>query len=159
MGSNTKENSLTTRPHAKHKISAEEFEVSGALWVTVAITNFKHSPSLTRLTKPFPEGLAKEKVYSPPRIKYIIPVSRDLYICIASTKIMQYMTWQEKKKSEVKKQSLGKILMIHMLQRPEGKSNYLYAYIYKVDQLLSRLTKKHKEKTHNNIRNKNRALL
>ena len=96
-GANIKENSLTTRPQSKHKISAEEFEVSGALWVTVAITNFKHSSFLTRLTKPFPEGLAKEKVYSPPRIKYIIPLSTDLYICIASTKIMQYMTWQGKK--------------------------------------------------------------
>ena len=49
--------------------------------------------------------------------------------------------------------------MIHMLQLPEGKSHYSYAYIYNVDQLLARLTKKHKEKTHNDIRNKIRALL
>lgn len=99
VGSNTKENSLTARPHAKHKISAEEFEVSGALWVTVAITNFKHSPSLTRLTKPFPEGLAKEKVYSPKNKIYYPSIKRSIHM-YSFNKIMQYMTWQ--KKSEVK---------------------------------------------------------
>ena len=69
------------------------------------------------------------------------------------------MTWQEKKKSEVRKQPLEKISDVTRVATTEGESRYLYACIYNVDQFLARLTKKHKEKTSNNIRNKIRALL
>lgn len=84
------------------------------------------------------------------------------------------MTWQEKKKSEVKKQSLEKNSDVTHVATTEGESHYLYACIYNVDQFLARLIArnlllfmflarnlqhKHKEKTRNNTRNKIRALL
>ena len=51
VGANTKENPLTTSSHSKHKIWAEEFEASGALLVTVATTNFKHSSFPNQINK------------------------------------------------------------------------------------------------------------
>lgn len=69
------------------------------------------------------------------------------------------MTWQEKKKSEVKKQSLEKNSDVTHVATTKGEPHNLYPCIYNVDQFLARLTKKHKEKTRNNIRNKIRALL
>ena len=66
---------------------------------------------------------------------------------------------RKKKKSQVRKQPLEKNSAVTHVAATEGESHYLYACIYNVDQFLARLTKKHKEKTRNNIRNKIRALL